>query len=146
MVGNVSYTVGDGNAAQAGRLRERLISDAGNAAGNGVVAGFATRAFDERGLALIDQDPVHTAENGIERIHRNRVEVNAKRERNVSDIGNTPGKCYFGQSATRERRESNADDAIGDRDVGQACAGLERTTADAGYALGIVTLIRSSWL
>ena len=34
------------------------------------LSGFAPRILDERGLALVEQDPINTAIGGVERLHR----------------------------------------------------------------------------
>ena len=66
--------------------------------------------MDERGLALVEQDPINTAIEGVERLHRYRAQAGAASERIVPDAG----------------------DAVGDRDAGQAGAASERIVPDAG--------------
>ena len=100
-------------------------------------SGFATRTLDERGLALVEQDPIHTAIDGVERIHRDRGQAGAVSERTVSDAGDAVGDRDAGQAgAARERTGPDAGDAVGDRDAGQAGAVSERTVPDAGDAVG----------
>ena len=73
--------VGDRDAGQAGAAIERPVPDAGDAVGDRVASGFAPRTLDERGLALVEQDPIHTAIDGVERIHRDRGQAGAAIER-----------------------------------------------------------------
>src|SRR5262249_52559369 len=94
--------------------RERIALDAGDAVGYRVASGLAPRILDERGLALVEQDPINTAIEGVERLHRYRAQAGAARERRLPDAG----------------------DAVGDRDAGQAGAARERIALDAGDAVG----------
>ena len=56
---------------------ERLVPDAGDAVGDRVASGFAPRILDECGLALVEQDAIHTAIDGVECIHRYRCQAGA---------------------------------------------------------------------
>jgi len=47
--------------------------------------------LDKRVRALVEQDPIHTAIEGVERIHRYRAQAGAVRERIVSDAGDAVG-------------------------------------------------------
>jgi len=73
--------VGDRDAAQAGAVSERIASDASDAVGDRVGSGFAPRTLDKRVRALVEQDPIHTAIEGVERIHRYRAQAGAVIER-----------------------------------------------------------------
>ncbi len=91
-----------------------IVPDAGDAIGDRVASSFALRTLDEQGLALVEQDPILAAIDGVERIHRDRAQAGAVMERLVPDAG----------------------DAVGNRDAGQAGAGKERTVLDVGDAIG----------
>ena len=52
---------GDCDAGQAGAGIERIVPDAFDAGGDCVAFGFAPRTLDERGQALVEQDPIQTA-------------------------------------------------------------------------------------
>jgi len=124
-----------GYRSQASAVIERIHipSDAGDATGECVAPGFARRTLDERGLALVEQDPIHTAKEGVERIHRYRGQAGAVTERIPSDAGDAAGDRDAGQArAVRERLVPDAGDAAGDRDAGQAGAVRERLVPDAG--------------
>jgi len=56
--------IADCDAAKAAVLK-RPVPDAGDAVGHCVATGFAIRTLDERGLALVEQHPIHTAIDGI---------------------------------------------------------------------------------
>ncbi len=49
--------VGDRDAGQAARV-ERIVTDADDAAGNGVTSTFPQGILDKRGLTLVEQDSV----------------------------------------------------------------------------------------
>jgi len=48
---------GDRDAGQAGAVHERLFPDAGDTGGDSVVSGLALRVLNERGLVLVEQNP-----------------------------------------------------------------------------------------
>ena len=73
--------VGDRDAGQAGAAVERPVPDAGDAVGDRVASGYAPRVLDERGLALVEQDSIHIAIDGIARIHRDCRQAGAVIER-----------------------------------------------------------------
>ena len=58
IVPDAGDAVGDRDAGQAGAVIERIVPDAGDAVGDRVASGFAPRTLDERGLALVEQDPI----------------------------------------------------------------------------------------
>ena len=72
------------------------------------------RVLDEHRLALVEKDTILTAEGRIVCIHRN---------------------CCQAGAVIEQRRVPNAGNAIPDRDVGQAGAVIERDS-DAGDAIG----------
>jgi len=89
--------------------------------------------LDKRVRALVEQDPIHTAIEGVERIHRYRAQAGAVRERRPPDAGDAVGDRDVGQAgAVRERIVSDAGDAVADRYVCQAGAVRERIASDAG--------------
>src|SRR5439155_20584250 len=99
---------------------------------NRVASRFAPRTFDEQGLALVEQDSIHAAIDGVERIHRYRAQAGAVRERTVPDVGDAGGDRDVGQAATViERAVPDAGDAVGNRDAGKATVS-KRIIPDAG--------------
>jgi len=119
-------------AGQAGAITERRAPDAGDAVGDCIAPGFASRILDERGLALVEQDPINTAIEGVERLHRYRAQADAPQERIIPDAGDAVADRNAGQAgAATERTAPDAGDAVGDRDAGQAGAARERIDPDA---------------
>ncbi len=130
-------TVGDRDAGQAGAKIEPRVPNAGDAVGDRVAPSFAPRTLDEQGLALVEQDPIHTAIDGVERIHRDRAQAAAIKERLSTDARDAGGDGDVGQAgAVKERRVPNAGDAVPDCDTGQVGAGIERKATDADDAAG----------
>jgi len=109
-VPDVGDAVGDRDTGQAQAARDRKVPDAGDAVGDRITSAEAGRILDERGLALVEQDPSLTAIDGVAWIHRDRAQAVAASERRVPDVG----------------------DAGGDRDANQAAAARERLAPDAG--------------
>ena len=160
IVSDAGDAVRDRDAGQAGEALERIVSDAGDAVGNRVAFGcIANRVLDERGLALVEQDPNHTAICGINCIHcyrgqagavsertvsdggdavadRDVGQVGAVIERRVSDAGDTVWDCDTDKTALRERKHPDAGNAVGNRNTGQAGAASERNGSDSGDAAG----------
>ena len=98
-------------------------SPMGDAVGDRViVSGSGVWILDERGLALVEQDPIHTAVQVVERIHRYRCQA----------------------PAVPKRTRANVGDAVGDRNAGQAAAGPNAPVPMLVTLLGIVTLVRLS--
>src|SRR5208282_3721953 len=60
IVPDAGDAVGDRDIGQAATGIERILADVDDAIGNRVASAFAPRALDERGLALVEQDPSHT--------------------------------------------------------------------------------------
>ena len=115
---------------------ERNLTDAGDAIGNRVATGYAPRVFDERGLALVEQDPIHTAIGGIARPNRDCRQAGAAIERPPPDAGDVVGDRHAGQAgAPIERRVPDACDVGADYDAGQAAV-EERSETDVGDAVG----------
>lgn len=112
---DVGDVVGYHHAGQAVTKLKRISSDVGDTAGNRVAAGFAHRVLDERGLALVDQYPIHAAKDGVIGIYRDCHQAGTEIERRISDVG----------------------DAVGNRETGQADAAYERTTSDTGDRVAI---------
>jgi len=107
-----------------------------------------------------EQDPIHAAIGGVERLDRYRAQTGAARERIAPDAGDTAGNRDPGQGRAGIERISpmlvtrlgivmpvrpvqpenvripDAGDAAGDRDAGQGRAGIEYVVPDAGDAVG----------
>ena len=84
------------DAGQTVAGSERIVPDVGDAGGNGVTSAPAARILDERGLALVEQHPSHTAIGGIVWSH-----------------------CYCRKAgAITEGIPPDAGDAVGNRDAG----------------------------
>src|SRR5204863_369360 len=116
---------------------ERPDEDAGDAVRDCVAPGFAAGILDERGRGIVEQDPIHTAIGGVERLHRYRVQAGAARERRALDAGDAIGDGDAGQAgAVSERKVPDAGDAVAEGDAGQAGAASERAGPDAGDAVG----------
>ena len=113
---------------------ESTDSDAGNAVGDCESgSGVACRVLNERGLALVEQEPIHTAIVGIEGIHRDCRQAGAVLERIIPDGVDAVGDHHAGQAGARsERPAPDAGDAVGDCDAGQMDAVVERMVPDAG--------------
>ncbi len=88
--------------------------------------------MDEGGLALVEQDPIGTAVDGVERIHCYHRQAGAGSERAFRDAGDAVGDRDPGQTGGLERLLPDAGDAVRDRDAGQAGAETEREVPDAG--------------
>jgi len=120
-----------------GAVIERIISDAGDAAGNRVASAAAARKLNQRGLALVEQHSVDTAVKRIVCIHCDRYQTGAAVERIRPDVGDAAGNADAGQfGAVTERNGSDAGDAAGNRDAAQAGAVIERITPDDRDAAG----------
>ena len=98
------------DGSQAGAGVKRSVPDVGDAVGDRVVSGYAPWICNKYGLALVEQDPIHTAVDGIICIHCYRCKSRAGNESLISDAG----------------------DAVRDRDVGQGGSGAKRTRRDSG--------------
>jgi hypothetical protein len=131
---NAGDAVADRNGGQAAAVLERLLPNAGDAVGDRVSSNLSRWALDERRLALIEQDPIHTAIGEIERIHSNCGQAAAVSERPFPNAGDAVGDRHAGQTAAViERPTPNTGDAVGDRHGGQAGAASERLIPNAGH-------------
>jgi len=120
---NVGDAAWNRDAGQVSAQSERLVFDGGDTVGNRVAADFAPWALDERGLALVEQNPIHTAIEGVERIHRDCCQAGTVKIRTGPDIGDTIGdRDAYQAGAAIERIVLNTGNAIGDRDVSQFVA------------------------
>src|SRR5450756_1838977 len=89
--------VWDRDAGQSIAGKESSVPDAGGTAGDRVASGFAPRTLDERRLALVKQDPIQTAIDGVARIHRDPSQAGAACERVAPDAGDAGGDRDCGQ-------------------------------------------------
>ena len=111
------------DAGQAGAEVERIVPDAGDRVGDRGVSDFAPGALNERGLALVEQDSIHTAVVGILRVHRYSRQSGAAIERTNSDAGDAAGDSDAGHIGTRIERSG--------------CEGGDRqAVGHAGYSHG----------
>ena len=125
--------IGYRDAVQVGAAKERAFSDAGNAFGDLVAACSAARKTDECGLPLVEQDPIHTAVDGVGCVYRECHQAAAATERSFPNDRYAIGDRDASQGVTvRERLFPNAGDAIADRDACQPAAETERRDPDAG--------------
>ena len=128
----VGDTVGNHNANQSDS-GERVGFDAVDAGGDRVRPDFAVGKEDERGLALVAQDPAQAAKDGIVRCHAEGGQIVAGSERLISDVGDIFGNRDIGKArATSDRAGSDAGDTVGECDVFQSRAAAERIFRDAG--------------
>ena len=112
---NMGNTVRDRDVCQLGALTERQIPDTLDAVGDCIASGFASRTLDERGPALVIQDPVHTGIAGILCVHSYFDQVVAIKERTMHDRDYAAVDIHVCQSgAGFERIELDFCDSIRD--------------------------------
>ena len=125
------------NIHQSSAPVERFAVDKGDAAGNGVIAGFSGGIIEQRGLCFIKQN---SAGAGIDRVldfHCKIRQSRAPLERTVAYVGDAAGEGHARQTtAPRERLDADGGDAAGEGHARQSSAPLERPFADGGDAAG----------
>jgi hypothetical protein len=115
---------------------ECRVPDAGNAAGDRIVASFALGNLNESGLARVEKDSIQAAVERVARIHIDRKQVGAVRERTVPNAGDAGGNRDTGQApAGSECEAPNIGGTRRDHDVGQVNAGIEGIATDAAHAV-----------
>src|ERR1035437_1002717 len=133
---NAGDAVANRDANQVGAGRERYVPDVCDAVGDRVATGFARRVLDEHGLALVKQDPIHTAIVRIERNHCDCRQSGAARERIVPDAGNAIPYRDVGEAGTKKERSfPEAVGAVANRDAGQAGTAREHIVSDVSNAV-----------
>ena len=146
IVPDAGDTVGDRDAGQVGAVRKRRVPNAGDAVGDRVGSDYAPRVLNERGLALVEQDPIHTAIEAIEGIHRDCGQAGAARECSNPDGSDVVTYREVGQAgAPAERIVPDAGDAVGNRNAAQPGAPIERTVPDAGDRQAICRVWNPIW-
>ena len=129
--------VADYDVGQAAAVRERIVPNVDDAVRDCITSIFTPRTLDECGLALIEQDPIHTAIDRIERTHRECHQVDAVIERINCDAGNVVAEHDVGQArAVVEYIIPDSGDAVADYDAGQSGTGIECRDPDAGDIVG----------
>lgn len=127
-----SDTVGNRHAGQFVAAIEGHASDICDPVGDRVPFRYSCRAFNQNGLVLIEQDPIHTAINRIGYMNRYVSQTGAEIERRFPDISDASGDRNAGQvGAYTERIVPDAGDVGADYDVGQAGTVIEGRISNA---------------
>ncbi len=137
LAGDILQAGGQDYSGQLAAIGERAQSDFCATTGQVIAPCLARRILDERKLIFIEQNSVHTAEEGTRRIHRDCGQVGAGREWRPIENTDAAGNEHRRQTvAIGEGGSSNAGDAVGDREGGQTGAGIKRPVPDVGDAAG----------
>jgi len=117
------------DAGELGAARKRVVRDASDVVGDRVTSGFGSWILDDGGLALVEQDTIHTAIGGVERLHPYRTQTGAATERRFSDAGDAVGDRNAGElRGSQKRVVRNTGDSVGNR----VASGLASRKLDEG--------------